>query len=380
MKRKNVRLSTWLMILGFAMNGAVYAEAQSNTLSHEFSGSVLFSDQFMPNGQRTEAAYSDEVVREKLYSVDLESTVRKGSNSVFMWLEYSRNPLDNGISSLFANTNEDAGTTEDGAGTSRLQVSSLYWQYALPDNMSSVLLGLAEVSMLVDTNDVANDEVGQFMAAGFVNNPGIDFPDYAPAIRYQGMSADEKWQWRALLSTAKGLADNGGNYTDTLSQIDGGEGIFSALEGQRQLANMTTLTLGSWHNSDTKRHGVYSAIYKQLGNLQLHSRLSHSRSYKSIVIEEDTPPSQTQFASLVAEYKYQAFTFASGMSYLSHEWTDGSSVNTRMAECYVQYNWTKHLHMTFATQWHDGVINDDIKQPISANWQNVMSLRTVLYW
>ncbi|MCF2859249.1 hypothetical protein L1286_17330 [Pseudoalteromonas sp. SMS1] len=379
-KPQNIRLSAWLMMLGLVMSRGSYADTPHSKVSHEFSGSMLLSEQFLLHGQRTDTAQTEEVERERLYSIDLESTLHKGANSLFVWLEYSRNPLDNGLSSLFANTNEDAGTTEDGAGTSRIQISSLYWQYALSDKTQAVLLGLAEVSMLVDTNEVANDEVGQFMAAGFVNNPGIDFPDYAPAFRYQGISADETWRWRALLSTAKGLADNQGNYSDTLSQVDGGEGIFAALEGQRQFAKTTTLTLGSWHNSDTKRHGVYSAIYTQLGNAQLHGRMSHSRSYKSMAIEEGAPPIRTQFASLVAQYPYQAFTFASGMSYLEHTLLNGDVTETRMVECYVQYDWSPHLHTTIATQWHDGVINDDTMAPVTANWQNVVSLRTVLHW
>ncbi|OCQ19089.1 hypothetical protein A7985_21830 [Pseudoalteromonas luteoviolacea] len=357
---------------------AGHATSSTGQFKYESSGSVLVSDQFVPSANSiTSQEGRLDVERERLYSIDFESTMTNAQYTWFMWLEYSRNPSEGGVSSWLGNTNEDAATTEDGRGSSRAQISALYWQYALPNNAQQVLLGLAEVSMLVDTNEVANDEVGQFMAAGFVNNPSIDFPDYAPAVRYQGETSDEQWRWRILLSTARGLADNQGNYTDTLNQIDGGDGVFTTLEGQRQLAGNVTVTLGSWHNSDTKRHGVYSALYKEMGSAQLHSRLGHSRSYR--LTEDNQASEQTHFASLSGQYTRQAYTFAAGASFIGNESSDGLSAITRMIECYVKYDWSENLHTTVAAQWHDGVVNSD-EPDVIANWQNVMTLRTVLHW
>ncbi|KZN34742.1 hypothetical protein N480_20885 [Pseudoalteromonas luteoviolacea S2607] len=374
---KTAKVSMWLMAIGINLY-AVHAAASSSPLNYESSGSVLLSDQFAPSAHSVSLEGSPlDVERERLYSIDFESTITRDAHTWFMWLEYSRNPSEGGVSSWFGNTNEDAATTEDGRGTSRTQLSSLYWQYTLPNSEQQVLLGLAEVSMLVDTNDVANDEVGQFMTAGFVNNPSIDFPDYAPALRYQGVISDETWRWRLLLSSAKGLAGNQGNYAETFSQIDGSDGVFTTLEGQRQLANNTALTFGSWHNSDTKRHGVYSAFHKEIGDIQLHSRLGHSRSYQHA--QDDEALDKTHFASLSGQYTHQAFTLAAGASFIGNKSSGGQTAVTRMVECYVKYDWSENLHTTVAAQWHDGVVNSD-EPGVIANWQNVMTLRTVLHW
>lgn len=361
----------------------VWHTAHAQQRQVEFEGSALLSEQLLPTQKFvSEGSENIDVDSETLYSIDLETTIHQDQHSVFIWLEHNRNQPADGVSAWLENTNEDAGTTLDGDDTSRTQLSSLYWRYRFAEQQSEVMVGLAEVSMLLDTNEIANDEVGQFLAAGFVNNPSIDFPDYAPAIRYQGTIPKGDWQWRALLSNAKGLADNQGNYADTFAQIDGSEGVFIALEGQKKLANDTLLTLGSWHNSDTKRYGTYGAWYTQRGAFKLHGRLSQSVSYEHT--EDNFDSDKSHFASAVAQYQYQDFVFASGLSYLSNQSRDNDSTITRMAECYVQYHWSENLHTTLSHQWHDGVVNTEspleAAPQLVANWQEVVTLRMVVHW
>ncbi|WDE10832.1 hypothetical protein [Thalassomonas haliotis] len=210
------------------------------------------------------------VSSEALYSLDFELEQHFDSFGLFLWLEHSSDPKVNGVSVNFENANSDAGTTSGKVKgdivSGRSQVSALYLfgdQDALGE--PGWQLGLMEVSTLIDSSEVANDETSQFLSAGLVNNSTIAFPDYALSGRLQKLTAFDhlghRLGYRLVLGSAAGIAENGGNYADLLAIKPGSKGVFAAAElvhsGHSHQAG-----LGYWKNSadDVQAYGVYLSL------------------------------------------------------------------------------------------------------------------------
>ena len=203
---------------------------------------------------------------EALYSLDLELEHHFSSFGVFLWLEHSSDPKVNGVSAHFEGANSDAGTTsgkvKGGRVTGRSQLSSLYL-FGDVDTLGEPgwQVGLMEVSTLIDSSQVANDEVSQFLSASLVNNQTIAFPDYALTGRLQDLTAFEHLGYRLVLGSAAGLAENEGNYAELWSFEFSDKGVFAAAElvhsGHSHQAG-----LGYWKNSadDVQAYGVYLSL------------------------------------------------------------------------------------------------------------------------
>lgn len=113
-------------------------------------------------------------------------------------------------------------------------------------------MGLVDPSGYIDQSRIASDESSQFLAAKFVQNPTIDFPDYTPGVVYQRPVTPDSAGFTLLLSGSHGLADTPGRAYSELADVYGeGRGLFAAAAGAWTTGGSRTLA-GLWIS--TARH------------------------------------------------------------------------------------------------------------------------------
>ena len=114
------------------------------------------------------------------YSIDFEVNSYIGKTGhAYMLVEAGNGQGPDQYYYAFGPINNDAiGTDSEG----RMSVSELWYQQAFFSDMCKIKVGKVDLTDNFDTNNVADDEETQFLAAEFVNNPTIDFPDYCFAV------------------------------------------------------------------------------------------------------------------------------------------------------------------------------------------------------
>ncbi|MAA73116.1 MAG: hypothetical protein CMN28_00220 [Salinisphaeraceae bacterium] len=226
---------------------------------------------------------------EQLISADLVVTQTLGPGELLLYLEGSSSPQRAGVSSGYPEANADAGTALDRDGDGRFQVSEL--RYALPLTESGSLhAGLLDATVFLDASGplkttypvydyrgIANDETTQFLGAEFVNNPLIEFPDYAPGVVYGWQDSASQSAFRLVLTGSNGLADNpDASYSSLLELDESGRGVFLASEVGRRSFGSGAVRLGLWLNSrdhqtldgehdDARNYGAYAVADGGLG-------------------------------------------------------------------------------------------------------------------
>ena len=139
-------------------------------------------------------------------SVDLVLTYARSRGEWRLYAEGNSTPRTVGVSSVLPETNTDAGSALDRHHRGRLQVSELNYMHRFDAGMS-ITAGLMDVSGYFDQSRIASDENTQFLDVSFVQNPTIEFPDYALGLVYeQGLNANAVW--RVGVTSSHGLANN----------------------------------------------------------------------------------------------------------------------------------------------------------------------------
>ncbi|WDE04364.1 hypothetical protein SG34_023970 [Thalassomonas viridans] len=310
------------------------------------------------------------VSSEALYSLDLELEHHFDDFGLFLWLEHSSDPKVNGVSVNFENANSDAGTTSgkvrDGRTTGRSQFSAFYL-FGDADALGEPgwQLGLMEVSTLIDSSQVANDETSQFLSAGLVNNGTIAFPDYALSGRLQNLNAFDNLGYRLVLSSAAGIAENDGNYADLFSLKPGSKGVFAAAElvhsGYSHQAG-----LGYWKNSadDVQAYGVYLSLDYLSAYGDINMRYGQASSLLDSALEPDAAwPSQ--FFSLSFETKINTGALNPGVLGYGMSFTrfDGAHQDiNREWEVYYRLPLYKNIYLTPSIQRRNLVAEDKASQ------------------
>ena len=107
------------------------------------------------------------------YSIDFEvnADIAKTGHA-YMLVEAGNGEGPDQYYNAFGALNEDA------IGDQGLEVSELWYQQNILDNIFKFKIGKVDLTDNFDTNNVADDEETQFLASIFVNNPTIEFPDY----------------------------------------------------------------------------------------------------------------------------------------------------------------------------------------------------------
>lgn len=159
-------------------------------------------------------------------SADLVLTYARNRGEWRLYIEGNSTPRPNGVSSLLPEANTDAGSALDENRQGRVQISELNYTHRFGESVR-VSAGLVDVSGYFDQSRIASDESTQFLGVSFVQNPAIEFPDYALGLVYeQDLTAHTVW--RAGLSGSHGLADNANlSYGQLVDVDDPGKGVFA---------------------------------------------------------------------------------------------------------------------------------------------------------
>lgn len=170
----------------------------------------------------------DSIATEMVASLDLFLGVPAGPGRVRAYVEVSTTPFPNGVFRTLPEANTDAGTALNASGDGRAQLSELAYEWIVSPG-AELHLGLLDATGYLDVSRISNDENLFFLAVPFVNNPTIEFPDYAPAAAFSLDSRGWIPGTSVVVSGSHGIADNPGrgyrellDYTPTVLGLDGG--------------------------------------------------------------------------------------------------------------------------------------------------------------
>lgn len=189
----------------------------------------------------------DRVRAEWVSSLDLFVDVALGGRvRLETYVEANTTPFRNGVSTLVGEANTDAGTALNGRREGRVQLSEVRLVVPLGEG-SRVHGGLLDATHFLDVSRIANDENLFFLGVPFVNNPTIEFPDYALGAALDGaIPGTDSWRVGAVVTSSHGLADNPGvSYAQLLSVDEPDKGVFAGL-ATRWVGEGRRLSLGGW--------------------------------------------------------------------------------------------------------------------------------------
>jgi hypothetical protein len=294
---------------------------------------------------------------EALLSFDLVATLPAGRGQWTLYVEASSSVKSDAVSSRVAEANADAATAVDGDDRGRLQVSELH--YSLPLGGDRMILGLLNPAGFLDASEIANDESNQFLAASFVNNPTIAFPDYTLGAAYHHDAQGGIPGYTLLLASSHGLADNAGRSYAELVAVDAdGKGLFAAVE-LYWLRGATILRLGLWQRSDAQarlsgsgeesNYGLYGVADGSLGQGRWNLRLG---------LANDAVSEAANFAAVALEQPLAGHTLGLGLAHTGASNRLGPEGGDRLhAETYLRIDLNDALHLTPSLQFirHGGL-------------------------
>lgn len=318
----------------------------------------------------TSQAASDRRLRsEANASLDVYLTWKAADSSWFAYFEGISQQRSNSISALLVTSNADIGRSENQHSSGHLQLSELKYERSLSDHYddnssqlnytSNVVLGLIDPTAYLDTSWYSNDETKQFLASSLVNNPTIDFTDYALAFVYQ-RDYKQSANLTFLLSSSHGLADNPGvDYSQLLDIDNQGKGFFSAFETawlyRVSDLSKSRLAIGVWYHSadhtalddatssDLHNYGAYFVFSKQYYNHGLEMRFGLANPKVS---QGDS------FFSLAYLLQRGKVTYAAACSLttLSDKVQASNLADSSLFEAYVKHQIKKNVSLAFHFQ------------------------------
>ena len=117
-------------------------------------------------------------------SADLVLTWTRAQGEWRIYFEGNSSPHANGVSTHLPEANADAGRALDNDRKGRVQISELAYAHQL-SSAQTLTLGLLDITGYFDQSRIASDENTQFLGVSFVQNPMIEFPDYALGVVYE---------------------------------------------------------------------------------------------------------------------------------------------------------------------------------------------------
>ena len=324
-----------------------------------------------------QSASSRDIRSEVLASLDLLSTLPLGSGKLSIYVEGSTTPGADGVSSMLAETNGDAGSALDGNGDGRLQISELH--YTWPVSSGYLYTGLIDPTGLLDSSDVANDETRQFIGTGFINNPSIDFPDYTLGVAWHISSDFVQPGLMIFLGSSHGLSDNpDASYAQLFDTGASGKGVFAAAELDLSWHGIS-IRPGAWVNtadherfdqsgSNTSNYGIYTSIDGRAGEGQWNLRLGLANKDVSEV---------SHFAATTLEHPFKDGVLGVGFA---HTWVSDQVTNTQSSdmtqtEVYVRFAVLGGFEITPSIQWlHNSGFNTSDTCVDSDTWVGTLRL------
>lgn len=191
----------------------------------------------------------DRVRSEVVASFDLFVVVGSDRLRLESYIEANTTPRLNGVSRWIGESNTDAGTALNRRRRGRVQLSEVRLVVPFATAMEGHV-GLLDATGFLDVSRIANDENRFFLAVPFVNNPTINFPDYALGSALTGrLSEDGHVEVSGVLTSSNGLADNPNvSYAQLLRVTAEGKGVFAGAT-VRWEGESRRFALGGWMNT-----------------------------------------------------------------------------------------------------------------------------------
>ncbi|MBF6056952.1 carbohydrate porin [Thiomicrorhabdus heinhorstiae] len=294
-------------------------------------------------------------------SMDLNFGYDGRGYSVKAHAEINTTPKSTGIASVIGQSNADAGTALSQDDHGRFQLSELFVSVPFHSKFK-VHMGLIDSTVFFDTARIANDENSQFLASDFVNNPVIDFPDYALAIavEYPFSSINTT---RLMISSTNGLADNPSRDYSSLFEVDDDQkGIFSILESQWQTGE-GFIEIGIWsHNGDhvalddpaqnkLKNYGAYLTAGASKANQAIEFRVGYSNERVSTA---------TGFASIAYQFTGDDWTLGSAYGYTKiSKYLHQPHESVQEVELYANRELVRNLSISPSIQYFNHPLYDN---------------------
>lgn len=214
-----------LAVAALAVQAAPALEFRHGAVPVHVNGISVETGTVMTFQHASDSRIQDEL----LASLDIVSTIPTANGQWLLFVEGNTSPRQQGVSTLSAEANQDAGSALDRDDHGRLQVSSLHYLWYL--GADALALGLINPAGPLDNSEIANNETSQFLATTLVNNPTIAFPDYALGMVYFLKPAHSRLDVTFLLSSSHGLGDNPDkSYAELVDVGAEGKGIFADAE------------------------------------------------------------------------------------------------------------------------------------------------------
>ncbi|SMQ58848.1 Carbohydrate-selective porin, OprB family [Pseudidiomarina planktonica] len=281
-------------------------------------------------------------------SGDLVITRQLGSGEWLAHVEASSAPTSDGVSSVYPEVNEDAGSALDKNNNGRIQLSELYYTHSFR-NRQSVSLGLIDLSGLFDQSQIASDETTQFLGSSFARNITIEFPDYTLGVVHNS-KLSSNLEWRSAIASSNGLADNPERSYSELARLSAdGKGMFGITSASWQ-ANEWLFRAGAWLN--TADHQSLDMTEDGLTNYGAYALAEYARGQHAVNVRVGAANADTsqaaKFASIAYRYQWDKLTtgVAFGRTFESSKLPGSTRSDTNHYELFLRYNLMPSLQLT----------------------------------
>ncbi|MFW2371617.1 MAG: carbohydrate porin [Gammaproteobacteria bacterium] len=284
----NINKKAWVYLFSFYAYLALVPDVQADPVNSRHGVFVQDNDKISADVgfvAITQDAFDQNINSDFTMSLDALFISKRKSNLWTLYVEGSSTPNDRTVATVLADTNADAGSVVDSDGNGNLQISELH--YTHQQAAYTAVTGLIDVTGFLDLSSVANDESEQFLNCQLVNNPTIEFPDYALGFAYHYESHNRQPGITMVLASSHGLADNDDvSYSQLLDVTAEDKGAFIAVETYQE-RKYNTVRAGLWINDanhstftsnemDARNYGWYATADFKLGQAMLNVRLGQA--------------------------------------------------------------------------------------------------------
>ncbi len=296
---------------------------------------------------------NDNINNELTFSSDLVFTWSLDQDSFYLYLEAYNSPKSNAISSILPEANTDAGSALDEDSKGRIQISEIGYRYII-DQSQSLTFGLIDVSGYFDQSRIASDENTQFLGVSFVQNPTIEFPDYALGMVYKN-SFQTGLVFRSAVSSSHGISDNPNlSYSQLVDINSDNKGLFLISSLSQHLGDwlfkggvwLNTADHQTFDNSDSDKsnYGGYLLTGYQVNGHGINLRLGTSK--ESVSLAEN-------FIGVSYQYKQASWAFGLGAAkiFLSDSISNAANKDTQQLETYARYKINTNFLITADMQY-----------------------------
>lgn len=302
----------------------------------------------------SQSASDNRVKNDSTASVDVGMVWQRPEGRWWLYIEGNTTPKLNGVSTILTESNADAGSALDSDREGRLQISELNYQFLL-ENQSALTIGLLDASSYIDSSRISNDENTQFIGVSFVNNPTIEFPDYALGLVYEFKVGDSDTTARIVMTSSNGLADNpNASYSQLVDVDNPDKGAFIAARLGYETASRL-LGFGVWMHtaphdtldgmeSNERNYGAYVVSGWRWGQNALNARLGASNAKVS---------NAHLYAALAYQHKFKPWVFGTGLAVilLSEHADQTGRGDTLQTEVYLRHELRPSLYVTGSLQY-----------------------------